>query len=338
MSITGFSPADDDEGIPAEDGSDLGIDLDDDGPDVGGDDEDDGPLILEDDEEAEGGPQGEEPEHDQVAELTRARDGAARALSDTRRQLREAEQRAQRIEQRMAPILEEFNARQQQQWQQQQEQQIASTLPDPNEDPVGYITEMQRLQAERLEQRLAQREQHEDQLRQQHQQVEQQRQAFMARDQAARSFAQSVPDYDDALKHAVESRYSEYVEHGWDEQDAVQQAMRDIDTYAWSEFHAGANPGESIYRFARQRGFQSSEGAQGGEDARPMPQPSGRRSRLEERRQQRQGARSLSGATGRGRGRPLTMDQLANASDEEYAQLVRKAGSEERLLQAVAGG
>ena len=153
--------------------------------------------------------------------------------------------------------LQEYQRREQewQQWAEQQRQaqepQEQFVEPDPETDPIGAL----KLAQQRLQE-----------MAQETQQRAYVEQLSTVAYQAATQYQQSVPDYQDAYKYAINSRAQELVALGTHPQDVPQilqqEELRLIDTALQNR----RNPAEAIYQFAKARGFQ-------GKTAAPAPAP-----------------------------------------------------------------
>jgi hypothetical protein len=168
------------------------------------------------------------------------------ALHEERARRRNAEQRAEQVEALQRQIAE-----------MQRTLQPAPAMPDPNENPVGYLAHQQ--------QQVQQQVQH---LVQQSQQQAQQAQvaaaeaALATRIRSAEAgFAAAQPDYQQALDHVHNLRVRELQLLGSDPETAAMQSQREMREAAF--FHAanGRNPAEVFYGLAKVRGHSSKPAA-----------------------------------------------------------------------------
>lgn len=139
-----------------------------------------------------------------------------------------------------------------------QQQQPQFQEPDPETDPIGalkYERETRRQLQEEMQQRAY---------------VEQLNQVAY---QAATQYQQQVPDYQDAYRYALNSRYQELVALGTPPQAVPailqQEELRLIDTALQNR----RNPAQAIYEFARARGFQGKTAAPAAAPAPAAPDP-----------------------------------------------------------------
>lgn len=126
-------------------------------------------------------------------------------------------------------------------------------VPDPQEDPVGAITH----ETKTIKDKLSEWERREQQK--QEQEAAQRAQQDIERHWAAsaQSFAAKQPDFPQAYDHLFKSAMEEFVEAGYDEQDAgalTQGYWRDIVNRARRD---GVNPAERMYNLAKRRGFKA---------------------------------------------------------------------------------
>lgn len=70
------------------------------------------------------------------------------------------------------------------------------------------------------------------------------------------AFKQSVPDYDQALQHVMNTRREELRAMGTAEAEIPHVIDAESLYLARTAMEAGKNPGEALYQMARQRGFQ----------------------------------------------------------------------------------
>lgn len=306
------------------------------------------PEIVERDD----GQEGVEPSPE---ELVRQRDGILGDLRETRareRQLadrlaaREAEYA--RIEERSNQLLEWYN----QQAQQQAEAERLASLPDPDEDPVAYITEQQRLRDEQITSRLDRMEQ-ERAYREQMEASQQQDEQFhrwVAQD--VQTFRQrEAPDYDHAMAYTVQHRAAELARHPEvqriaeyngvsPEEYAAYTAALELQEYGERFARAGQSPARALYGWAQSVGWtgEGVEPQEGGEEQQQASRGP-RRGSLRRRRESRQGADSVGGPSGRApEGRRLTGKDLRGMSDQDWAEALNRSRNpeslEERMLRA----
>lgn len=187
-------------------------------------------------------------------------------------------------------------------------------MPNPAEDPLGYLQAMEK----RIEA-----------FEQQQQQSQQERQIDGALEQDEQLFASQFPDYNEASDYYVASRARELLAFHTPEKARAIMEMeaRQIAQQAWQR---GQSAAEVIYGLSRARGWQPGQQPawMGAMQQEPQPQP---------QQQQRQGptaqqrvaainngqqqSRSLSGGGAGGqRTEQLNADALLNMSDEEFEE------------------
>ncbi|MEW6765374.1 MAG: hypothetical protein AB1344_06270 [Pseudomonadota bacterium] len=83
----------------------------------------------------------------------------------------------------------------------------------------------------------------------------QQLQAQVARQ--AKQFAAQRPDYADALKHVVDGRRKEYKAFGLTDEQLDAALESEVGGLIRAEVAAGRNPAETMYTYAKSRGFES---------------------------------------------------------------------------------
>lgn len=134
----------------------------------------------------------------------------------------------------------------------------------------------------------------------------QQLSTVVMRNEAA--FAQQAPDYQEAVDYLRNQRVAEIVADGGDEAQADAIARRELMQLALTRAHAGQNPAEVAYKFAKARGY-TPKAAQ--------PQQLAPAERLQN--QQRVGAASRSIGNGGPANNKLSLETLATMTDEEFA-------------------
>lgn len=219
------------------------------------------------------------------------------ALHSERQRANKAIQQAQLATARMNALLAA---------QQGQQQQQQPPLPNLNEDPVGYIQQME----ERLQRFETERAQ-ETQSRQIDEGLRQDEQLF----------SQSVPDYDAASDHYVQSRAQELLQfHAPDEAQRIMMAeARSIAQQAWQR---GMSAGQMVYQLAQARGYVPSNTAASPQNA-PIPaRPTGPSAQavVTGIKAGQAASRSLSGGAGAASAQTLNAEALLAMSDEEFEQ------------------
>lgn len=197
------------------------------------------------------------------------------------------------------------------------EQQIPQ-MPDPSQDPLGYLQAMEQRIA-RFEQERAQENEY--------------RQVDMALEQDEQLFALNVPDYDQASDYYVASRARELLAfHAPDQARRImEQEARAIAQQAWQR---GQSAAEVVYSLAQARGWQPGQGQQQGQPQgqqqgqqqghQPQRQGPTAQQRIASINQGQQQSRSLSGGGAAGqRTEQLNAEALLNMSDEEFEEYLK---------------
>lgn len=83
-------------------------------------------------------------------------------------------------------------------------------------------------------------------------------------------FAAKTPDYVEAYNHLVGSRLDELRILGYSEQQAKQMVAQQEVELAYISMQNGANPGETVYNLAKQRGFVSKSDQRSAETSKKM--------------------------------------------------------------------
>jgi hypothetical protein len=206
------------------------------------------------------------------------------ALHEERTRRKEAERRAQQLEERFTQLLEKLG------------QGEKPKPPSVDEDPVGVVkTHDQELK----ELREWQRQQSESVER------ENQYRAFVGRYQAsAQEFAREHPDFSAAYDHWQKSVVEELREAGWTDAEIPQQVRNFETSIAAKAFAEDVNPAQRIYNIAKRRGYSSK--------AEPKAED-----KIATLQKGAQAAKSLSSASGN-QSPPLTLEALAEMDDEDF--------------------
>ena len=155
---------------------------------------------------------------------------------DLERQVKEAAERTQKIENYLRSLQANEN-------QQQQQEEI----PDKETDPLGYNNYMMNnlyKQFENLQNNV---------------QVQQKNTAYnkfveVYKNQAAQ-YAQEQPDFGEAYQYALKSFANEYEAAGMNQEEIAKQLKEDEEGLVQRAFQTGKNPGEIIYNIAKVRGY-----------------------------------------------------------------------------------
>ena len=196
--------------------------------------------------------------------------------------------------------------------------------PDPETDIFGYVKwQAQKIQ-ELEESRKAETTQRE-QAR-----LASEVQNYYRND--AMAFMKEQPDFADAYNHVAQSFASELRAKGLNDEQIQQQLMSEEAQIAYQCRIRGTSPSQVIYEMAKARGWQS----KGGNGNAPQAAPSDTAQKKIANIQQAQRASvSLSGAGSSG-GEGLTIEALANMSDDEFAAVSSRLGKH-KMRQLLGG-
>lgn len=188
-------------------------------------------------------------------------------------------------------------------------------MPNLNEDPAGYI--------QALEQRLSAFEQE-----------RQQETEFRQIDQAIHNdeelFKQSVPDYEQASDHYVQSRATELLAF-YPPQQAQQIMMNEARQIANQAWQRGQSLGQVIYQLAQARGYQPGNTAADPTKAPIPPRPTTAvvpivptaQQRVDQINNGQAQSRSLGGSGGGAPTKALNAEALLAMSDEDFAEYLK---------------
>lgn len=206
----------------------------------------------------------------------------------------------------------------------QQPKQEAPPPPDPREDPIGAI-EYTRQQMEAFQQQ-----------QQRAAQEYQQQQQLSAIDNTYRQswgqFSAAKPDAIDAYNHFI-SVTGVFLDMQGVPQEQINQLIENEERkIAYAAMQRGLNPAELIYERAKTMGYAPKAAAPVEDDS------AARKADADiDRRQKAAGAsKSLGAASGARSGSAPTMQELADMSEDEYADFRAKIG--ERKWQKMMGG
>jgi len=184
------------------------------------------------------------------------------------------------------------------------------SIPDPNEDPLGY----QSYQLENLHKTVSAQQQY---LEQQSKAYQQQ-QAEAALDNAYRSSAveymKEAPDFMDAYKFLENSRIQEYMALGYSPQESSRLLQEDERALAAKSFKERANPAQRIYAAAKARGFNSPNAE----------------SRLEKVSKGMQKGKSLPRAGGKNLEKSYDISRINEMSDSEFDDFFNQVKAESK--------
>lgn len=243
------------------------------------------------------------------------------------RKLQESENQRKELERRLAEVNEKFtraDERMRALFEAQQPKPETPQPPDPREDPIGAI-EYTRQQMEAFQQQQAR------------QAAEyQQQQQLSALDNTYRQswgqFANAKPDAIDAYNHFI-SVTGAFLEMQGAPQEQINQLIENEERkIAYAAMQRGLNPAELIYERAKTMGYAPKAAAPVEDDS------AARKADADiERRQKAAGAsKSLGAASGTRSASMPSMQELAEMSEDEYADFRAKIG--ERKWQKLMGG
>ncbi len=179
---------------------------------------------------------------------------AFKAERHKRKELKEAleanTRKTSEMEQTLAQLKQSMLS-QQQAPQQQVPAQQQESVPDPEEDPLGY----QQYQIKQLEKTIVSHNKYLTQ-KHEHEQRSAQESAFnQAYANAAREFTTKTKDFMDAYKYITEARIEEHVAAGFSREKANLFLMDDEKMIVAQAFQDNVNPAERIYNLAKARGY-----------------------------------------------------------------------------------
>ncbi len=193
--------------------------------------------------------------------------------------------------------------------QQQQQPENAAPLPSLEEDPAGYILA--------LERRL-------NQFEEVSQQSAQERQLDQALGDDESLFSQSVPDYEQASDHYVQSRARELLQFNTPEQaqKVLMAEARQIATQAWQR---GLSAGQVVYNLAQARGYTPGNTAANPVNAPIPPRSQGPTPSAVVRGVQagQQASRTLSGGGNSGGVAQLNAEAVLAMTDDEFQEYIQ---------------
>ena len=233
------------------------------------------------------------------------------------RKLQESENQRRELEKRLAEREEAFaradeRLRTLMQLAQPKQEETAVAPPDPKDDPIGAI-EWQKQQIERIEQER------------QRQTVEyQQAQQLNALDTSYRqswsAFAGKQTDAIDAYNHFVAVTGQFLAMQGVPQERVNQLIENEERKIAAAALQQGRNPAELIYNAAKQMGYAPKQAAPAVDDSVRKASEAD----IERRQKASSASRSLGSASGqRSEGMP-SAQELANMSEEEFAEFRSK--------------
>src|SRR4051812_3342795 len=242
-------------------------------------------------------------------------EGAARKVPLALEELEERSRQksaALRQERQLRRATEQRLAQLEAQQQQRQAPQDVGERPDPAVDPLGYL--------QYVEKRMAAADQQSEQARTQQAQFQAQQRAVndivTRASEAETDFAETNPDYYDAVAHLKAGRAKEYEALGLSPAEAAQRVDAEAVQTAHEMLSRGQDPAKGWYELAKTRGF-TGKGP----------------SRIDTIREGQKAAASLSNGGGRGSNQ-VDASSVANlkgaAFDQAFEKLRDAARSAER--------
>jgi hypothetical protein len=147
--------------------------------------------------------------------------------------------------------------------------------------------------------------------------------------QDALAFAQEKPDFADAYRHLAMSMAAEYKVMGYSDAEVQQKLIQDEERAVAEAMQRRIRPAQVVYERAKARGFSAPVAP-----AQTPAQPDAAQ-KLQTIERAKATQRTLSGAGGSS-GEGLTVEALANMSDDEFAATVSKLGKSK--LRGYLGG
>lgn len=206
-----------------------------------------------------------------------------------------------------------------------------SPLPDMEKDPLGFIIAKFNQQNTQLTQQSEVLNSVVQAIQQQGQQSQQQQQANTVMQHAMaleRQFANTTPDYQQAVAYLADQRHRELEAAGYRDIGQRQQVIsQEAQEIARGAIQRGENPAEVVYKLSKIRGFTApAAAAANGGDQQAAPTEAERLAQVQ--RGQQQAGRSV-GAM-RGSGPPTwTVQSVIGMSDQEFAAFLDKATPEQ---------
>jgi len=193
-------------------------------------------------------------------------------------------------------------------------------MPDPEKDIFAYV----KWQAKEIE-RLKQTQTQVAERTQQQEGLQQLQRAYV---QDAQTFAKDKPDFRDAYSHLANSRARELMALGYNEQQIRSQLTQEETQIVAQAFQQRRSPAAVLYEQALARGYSPKQAAA----AAQAPNPA---QKLETVARGQATQKSLSGAGGSS-GEGLTVEALANMSEQEFAEVQARIGKSK--MRALLGG
>jgi len=201
------------------------------------------------------------------------------ALHEERMKRKELQEKVEKMDKRFQQILESLQPKEE--------------VPSIDVDPVTNF-----------DTRIQQVEQFAQQQTQQVQQQQMHTQVVTAYQAQAAEYASKNPEFTDAYQYLVKNRIEELKTFGYDDAGALQAVQQEEFGMALKSLQDGVNPAERIHQIAKYRGYQGKK-----------PEVQTQAKNLEVINKGQQSAKPSSGGAPAGE---LTMESLAEMSDEEF--------------------
>jgi len=241
----------------------------------------------------------------------------------TEAELMTARERMARADERLA-VLNDILTASESPAQTQAKKAEAETPPDPETDIFGYV----KWQAQKIQELEESRKQ--ETVQREQARLANEVQTYYRND--AMNFVKATPDFPEAYQYVAQSFATELRARGLNDEQIQQQLMSEEAQIAYQCRIRGTSPSQVIYEMAKARGWQS----KGGNGNAPQAAPSDSAQKKIANIQQAQRASvSLSGAGSSG-GEGLTIEHLANMSDDEFAAVSSKLGKH-KMRQLLGG-
>lgn len=203
---------------------------------------------------------------------------------------------------------------------QTQQATASEEVPDPEKDIFAYVKHLERKLSglEQTTQKTVEERQREQSLNQLQSAYAQDAQRFMA----------EKPDFKDAYGYIANSRARELAALGYSQDQIRQQLTYEETNIVAQAFQQRRSPSAVLYEQAIARGYSPKQAAAAAQAVSPAQ-------KLDTVAKGQQTQRSLSGAGGSA-GEGLTLEALANMSDEEFQATAAKIGKSK--LKQIMGG
>ncbi len=217
-------------------------------------------------------------------------------LKQQRNEAKQLKEQYEKAESRLQEFLKKFETQQ---------------IPEFDKDPGGHLLTKQ----QQLERQIAEIQgKHSETQKAELERREQD--AFLSRYRmAASEYAAEKPDFKEAYQFLIEARSSELRAAGFSEEKIIQRMHADEMAIVSDSFEEDINPASRLYAMASARGYKANKVNE-------------EKQKLETLQKGLKSGKTLSNSGGSSKG--LTLDTLANMTDDEFAQVDQK--EVERIL------